>query len=161
MAISVGDKLPAATLTIMTDEGPTPLELSSLTAGKKVVIFGVPGAYTPTCHGNHLPGFLDNLDAIKAKGIDDVAVVSVNDVFVMDQWATDTAGAGKIHFLSDGACDYTKSIGMEIDLSDFGMGMRSKRYSMVVEDGILTMLNVEDAPSTATQSGAAALLEAL
>ncbi|MEP3673552.1 MAG: redoxin family protein, partial [Hyphomicrobiales bacterium] len=90
MAISVGDKLPNATLTIMTDDGPTPCELSTLTAGKKIIIFGVPGAFTPTCHGNHLPGFLDNLDAFKAKGIDDIAVVSVNDVFVMDQWATTT-----------------------------------------------------------------------
>lgn len=161
MALSAGEKLPNATLTIMTDEGPAPFELSSLTSGKKVVIFGVPGAFTPTCHGNHLPGFLDNLEAFKAKGIDEIAVVSVNDVFVMDQWATDTGGAGKIHYLSDGACAYTKSIGMEIDLSDYGMGFRSKRYSMLVEDGTVTVLNIEDAPSTATQSGAAALLEAL
>ncbi|MEP3524603.1 MAG: peroxiredoxin [Hyphomicrobiales bacterium] len=161
MAISVGDKLPNATLTIMTDDGPTPCELSTLTAGKKIIIFGVPGAFTPTCHGNHLPGFLDNLDAFKAKGIDDIAVVSVNDVFVMDQWATTTGGAGKIHYLSDGAFTYTKSIGMDIDLSDFGMGVRSKRYSMVVEDGTVTMLNVEDVPKSAEKSGAATMLEAL
>lgn len=161
MAISVGEKLPNATLTIMTDDGPTPLDLSTLTTGKKVVIFGVPGAFTPTCHGNHLPGFLDNLEAFKAKGIDDIAVVSVNDVFVIDQWATATDGAGKMHYLSDGACAFTKSIGMEIDLSDFGMGIRSKRYSMVVEDGTVTMLNIEDIPKNATKSGAAALLETL
>lgn len=161
MAISVGDKLPNATLTIMTDDGPTPFELSTLTAGKKIIIFGVPGAFTPTCHGNHLPGFLDNLDAFKAKGIDDIAVVSVNDVFVIDQWATATGGAGKMHYLSDGAFAYTKSIGMDIDLSDFGMGVRSKRYSMVVEDGTVTMLNVEDIPKSAEKSGAAAMLEAL
>lgn len=161
MAISVGDTLPNATLTIMTDDGPTPLELASMTAGKKVVLFGVPGAFTPTCHGNHLPGFLDNMEALKEKGVDDIGVVSVNDVFVMDQWATASGGAGKIHYLSDGACDFTKAIGMEIDLSDFGMGVRSKRYSMVVEDGKVTQLNVEESPKDATKSGAAALLEAL
>jgi len=161
MAISIGDKLPDATLTIMTDEGPAPLELSKLTAGKKIVIFGVPGAFTPTCHGNHLPGFLDNLDALKSKGIDDVAVVAVNDVFVINQWAMVSGGAGKIHYLSDGACAFTKAIGMDIDLSDFGMGVRSRRYSMVIDNGTVTMLNIEETPKQATKSGAAALLEAL
>jgi len=161
MAISIGDKLPDATFTIMTDEGPAPLELSKLTTGKKIVIFGVPGAFTPTCHGNHLPGFLDNLDALKSKGIDDVAVVAVNDVFVVNQWATVSGGAGKIHYLADGACAFTKAIGMDIDLSDFGMGVRSRRYSMVIDNGTVTMLNIEETPKQATKSGAAALLEAL
>lgn len=161
MAISVGDKLPDEKLTIMTKDGPAPVSLSEITAGKKVVLFGVPGAFTPTCHGNHLPGFLDNIEAFKKKGIATVAVVSVNDVFVIDQWATASGGAGKIMFLSDGAAQYTKAIGMEIDLSEFGMGVRSKRYSMVVEDGKVIMLNIEDTPKSATKSGAAALLEAL
>lgn len=161
MAISVGDTLPDATFTIMTDDGPAPVALSEITAGKKVVIFGVPGAFTPTCHGNHLPGFLDNLAAFKSKGVEEIAVVAVNDVFVMNQWATVSGGAGKIRYLSDGACRFTKAIGMDVDLSDFGMGVRSKRYSMVVENGKVTMLNIEETPKSATKSGAAALLEAL
>ncbi|MEM8796197.1 MAG: peroxiredoxin [Pseudomonadota bacterium] len=161
MALSVGDALPDATLTKMTDEGPAPVDLKEMAAGKKVVLFGVPGAFTPTCHGNHLPGFLDNFDAFKQKGIDEIAVVSVNDPFVMDQWATASGGAGKIHFLADGACAFTKAIGMDLDLSDFGMGVRSKRYSMLVEDGVVKQLNIEESPVDATKSGAAAMLATL
>lgn len=161
MAISVGETLPDATVLIMTDSGPAPLEISSLISGKKVVLFGVPGAFTPTCHSNHLPGFLDNLEAFKAKGVDEIAVVSVNDPFVMEQWATASNGAGKIHFLADGGCTFTRALGMDVDLTDFGMGVRSQRYSMVIEGGKVTQLNVEESPKDATRSGAAALLEAL
>lgn len=158
MAISVGDTLPASTLAIMTDEGPGPFDLNAAAAGKKVVLIGVPGAFTPTCHGNHLPGYLDNLDALKEKGVDEVAVVSVNDPFVVEQWALASGGKGKIHFLADGAAHFTKSIGMEIDLSDFGMGIRSQRYSMVLDDGKVMMLNVEESPKDATATGAAKML---
>lgn len=161
MTISIGDTLEDATFTVMTDEGPAPVQLSGMMAGKKIVIFAVPGAFTPTCHGNHLPGFLDNVSAFAGKGIDEIAVVSVNDVFVMEQWANVSSGADKITFLSDGAGTFTKQVGMDIDLSDFGMGVRSKRYSMVVDNGKITHLNVEDSPKDATKSGAAALLEAL
>ncbi|MEO1065874.1 MAG: peroxiredoxin, partial [Pseudomonadota bacterium] len=115
MTLSVGDKLPDATFMIMTGDGPAPKEMGDLTSGKKIVLFGVPGAFTPTCHGNHLPGFLDNLDALKEKGIDNVGVITVNDVFVVDQWASASGGAGKIAFLSDGSGEYTKKIGMDID----------------------------------------------
>ena len=161
MAISIGDTLPEANFAIMTDDGPGPFNLNEFAAGKKVVLFGVPGAFTPTCHGNHLPGFLDNLSSFTEKGVDAVAVVSVNDPFVMEQWAIATGGSGKIHFLADGAAHFSKAIGMDLDLSDFGMGVRSARYSMVIDNGKVTHLNVENSPKEATASGAAALLDAL
>lgn len=161
MAISVGDTMPEATLVTMTDEGPTPIDLKGFLAGKKVILFGVPGAFTPTCHGNHLPGFLSNFEALKEKGVDAIAVVSVNDPFVMQQWETASGGTGKISYLADGAAQFTKMIGMDIDLSDFGMGVRSSRYSMLIDDGVVKTLNVEDSPKDASKSGAAAMLESL
>ena len=128
--------------------------------GKKVVLFAVPGAFTPTCHKNHLPGFVQNADAIKAKGIDTIAVTGVNDVFVMDAWKKAT-GADKIEFLADGNGDFAKAIGLTIDGSGSGLGMRSKRYSMVVDDGVVKTLNVEEAPGKAEVSGADTLLKQL
>jgi peroxiredoxin len=122
------------------------------------VIFGVPGAFTPTCDRNHLPGFLTNVDVIRAKGIDEVAVVSVNDMFVMDAWAKSSGGEGKITFLADGSAEFTKAIGLDLDASGFGMGIRSKRYSMLVDDGVVKLLNVEELPTEATTSGAEALI---
>jgi len=161
MAIQIGEKLPEATFKTMTPDGAKEIATGEVFAGKSVVLFAVPGAFTPTCHRNHLPGFIEHLDAIKAKGIDTVAVVSVNDVFVMDAWAKASGGDGKILFLADGSADFARKVGLELDASGFGMGLRSKRYAMVVRDGTVDILNVEETPGTATVSGAAAILQAL
>lgn len=161
MAIEIGEKLPDATFKIMTPDGAKEIATDEVFAGKAVVLFAVPGAFTPTCHRNHLPGFIEHLDAIKAKGIDTVAVVSVNDVFVMDAWAKASGGDGKILFLADGSADFARKVGLELDASGFGMGLRSKRYAMVVRDRVVDVLNVEEAPGQATVSGAAAILQAL
>tara|TARA_R110002020_G_scaffold20374_1_gene69488 strand:- start:4347 stop:4832 length:486 start_codon:yes stop_codon:yes gene_type:complete len=161
MAIQPGDKIPSATFTTMGTDGPAPIKSDELFSGKKVVLFAVPGAFTPTCHRNHLPGFLENYDILKEKGVDTVAVVAVNDVFVMNAWAEATGAKGKILFLADGSAEFTKSTGLELDASGFGMGLRSKRYAMIVNDGVVEVLNIEDAPGQAVTSGAAAVLEAL
>ncbi|WP_422373080.1 peroxiredoxin [Hoeflea sp.] len=161
MTISVGDTLPEATFKENTSDGMSEVKSGDLFAGKKVVVFAVPGAFTPTCHLNHLPGYLENRDAILAKGVDDIAVISVNDAFVMAAWEKATNGAGKIRYLSDWDASFTKAIGMETDLSAGTLGTRSKRYSMIVEDGKVTSLNIEDAPGKAVTSGAQALLEQL
>ncbi|TDH38691.1 peroxiredoxin [Pseudohoeflea suaedae] len=161
MSISIGDKLPEFTLKETAPEGMKEVTISEIFSGKKVVLFAVPGAYTPTCTQNHMPGYLKNYDAIKAKGVDDIAVVAVNDAFVMDAWAKSTGGAGKMRFLVDWDAAFTKALGMEMDLSGGTLGIRSKRYSMIVEDGKVTRLNIEDSPSEAVTSGAEALLEQL
>ncbi|MGH1352261.1 MAG: peroxiredoxin [Methyloligellaceae bacterium] len=161
MTISVGDKLPETTFRTMTSEGPKELKTSEIFDGKKVVIFAVPGAYTPSCHNQHLPGFISNVDAIKAKGVDTVACVAVNDMFVMGAWAQETGSSDKILFLSDGNAEFTKAIGLDFDGSGFGLGTRSKRYVMVVENGQVSALSVEDAPSSVDVSSAEALLLAL
>ena len=160
MTIKVGDKLPNATFRVMTAEGPKPKTTDEVFKGKKVVLFAVPGAFTPTCSKNHLPGFVTNAAAIKAKGIDAIAVTSVNDAFVHDAWKK-SANADAIEFLADGSADFAKAIGLELDASAMGLGTRSKRYSMVVDDGVVKSLNVEDAPGKADVSGADALLKAL
>ncbi|WP_293867147.1 peroxiredoxin [uncultured Alsobacter sp.] len=161
MTIAVGDTLPPATFRVMTEDGPAVRTTDDIFKGKKVVLFAVPGAFTPTCHRNHLPGFLENFDAIKAKGIDTIAVTGVNDVFVMNAWAKSTGGEGKIEFLSDGNGDFAKAIGLAMDGTGFGLGTRSQRYSMVVEDGVVTALNIEETPGKAEASGADALLKLL
>jgi len=161
MTISIGDKLPDATFKEKTADGMAETTTSDLFAGKKVVLFAVPGAFTPTCHLNHLPGYLENRDAILAKGVDDIAVVSVNDAFVMGAWEKATNGTGKLRYLSDWDAGFTKAIGLEADLSAGTLGIRSQRYSMIVEDGTVTALNIEDTPGTAVTSGAATLLEQL
>ena len=158
MTISIGDSLPEINFIIMSNDGPAQISTSELCKGKKIVLFSVPGAFTPTCHANHLPGFLEHLDAIKEKGIDDIAVVSVNDVHVMDAWARASKAKGKIQFLSDGSAEFAKAVGLDIDLSAVGMGLRSKRYSMIVEDGKLTSLNLEENPGQAVASSAAVIL---
>lgn len=158
MTISVGDRLPAATFKIMTPDGPSQTTVEELTSGRKVVIFAVPGAFTPTCHSNHLPGYLDNLDAFATKGVDEVAVISVNDMFVMDAWSKATDADGKITFLADGSADFTRAIGLDNDSSGFGMGIRSKRYSMLVEDGVVKALSVEAPGAGVSVSGAEAML---
>ena len=154
MTISVGDTMPDATFTAMGEEGPTEVKSADLFSGRKVVLFAVPGAFTPTCHNDHLPGFVEKSDELKAKGIDEIAVVSVNDVFVMDAWHTATNSDDMITFLADGSGDFTKSIGMELDLTERGLGVRSLRFAMVVDDGKVSVLNVEDVPSSAKASSA-------
>src|SRR5437879_1973230 len=161
MTIKVGDRLPNATFTTMTADGPKPQTTDEIFKGKKVVLFAVPGAFTPTCHKNHLPGFLTNADKIKGKGIDTIAVTGVNDVFVMDAWKKATDTDGKIEFLADGAAAFAKAIGLSLDLSERGLGMRSQRYAMVVEDGVVKTLNIEEAPGKADISGAENLLKGL
>lgn len=161
MAISVGETLPDATFKVMTENGPADRTTADIFAGKTVAFFAVPGAFTPTCHMNHLPGYLQNLDAIKAKGVDTIAVTSVNDVFVMNQWQKSTGATGKIEFLADGSAAFAKAIGLELDATAFGLGIRSKRYAMIVRDRTVTWLGVEDAPGKAVASGAEALISAL
>ncbi|MEN5083638.1 peroxiredoxin [Bosea sp. TWI1241] len=161
MAIKVGDKLPQATFRVMTAEGPAAKTTDELFKGRKIVLFAVPGAFTPTCHRNHLPGYVAKADEIKAKGISEIFVTGVNDVFVMDAWAKATGGAGVITFLADGNGDFAKEIGLSMDGTGFGLGTRSQRYSMVVEDGVVTALNVEEAAGKAEASGAEALISQL
>jgi peroxiredoxin len=161
MTISVGDKMPDATFNVMTAEGPGQMTTAELFDGRKVAIFAVPGAFTPTCHMKHLPGFVSNADALKAKGVDTIACVSVNDVFVMDAWAEHSGAKDKITFLADGSANFTKAIGMELDASGFGMGIRSKRYAMLVDDGVVKVINEEEAPGTAEISSAEEILKAL
>jgi glutaredoxin/glutathione-dependent peroxiredoxin len=160
MAIKVGDRVPSATFTVMTGDGPKPLTTDELFKGKKVVLFAVPGAFTPTCHRNHLPGFVKNAAAIKAKGIDTIAVTGVNDVFVMDAWKKASGGDG-IEFLADGSAAWAKAVGITADLTERGLGLRSGRYAMVVDDGVVKALNVEDTPGKADISGADNLLKGL
>jgi peroxiredoxin len=161
MAIKVGDRLPSTTFMTMTADGPKPQTTDDIFKGKKVVLFAVPGAFTPTCHKNHLPGFLTNADAIKGKGIDTIAVTGVNDVFVMDAWKKNTAAEGKIEFLADGSAAFAKAIGLSVDLGERGLGTRSQRYAMVVEDGVVKTLNLEEAPGKADVSGADNLMKSL
>lgn len=161
MTIKVGDKVPEANLKTMTADGAKDLTTAEIFAGKKVVLFGVPGAFTPTCSNNHLPGYLENHDAIVDKGVDQIAVVAVNDHHVMGAWARFTGGEGKILYLADGNGDFVRSMGLETDMSKGGLGIRSRRFSMIVEDGTVKALNIEDAPGQAVASGAAALMEQL
>ena len=143
MTIKVGDKLPAATFSAGTAEGPKPMTTDEIFAGKKVALFAVPGAFTPTCSARHLPGFKDHAADFKAKGVDAIACVSVNDAFVMKAWGESQSVLGDILMLGDGNGDFTKALGLEMDGSKFGMGLRSQRYSMIVEDGVVKELNVE------------------
>jgi glutaredoxin/glutathione-dependent peroxiredoxin len=159
--VKVGDRLPEAKFRVMTAEGPAVKSTDDIFKGKKVVLFAVPGAFTPTCHRNHLPGFVQNADAIKAKGIDTIAVTGVNDVFVMDAWKKASGAEGKVEFLSDGNADFAKALDLSLDGSGMGLGVRSKRYSMVVEDGVVKKLHVEEAPGKAELSGADHLLKQL
>ncbi len=161
MTISVGEKLPDATFTIPTADGPAQKSTSDLFAGKTVVLFGVPGAFTPTCSMNHLPGFLEHHDAIMAKGVDLIAVVAVNDVFVMKAWQEATGGKDKILYLADGSGAFAKATGLDIDLGGAGLGVRSKRFSMIVKDGTVSALNIEDSPGKAEASSAEGILAQL
>ncbi len=143
MSIKVGDKIPEAKLTQMTADGPAPISTSEIFKGKKVVLFAVPGAFTPTCSAKHLPGFVGKAAELKAKGVDAIACVSVNDVFVMNAWGKDQSADGKVLMLADGNAEFTSAMGLELDGSGFGMGKRSQRYSLIAEDGVVTKLNIE------------------
>lgn len=158
--IQVGDHLPQTTFRVTGPEGPLARTTDDVFKGRRVVLIGVPGAFTPSCHRNHLPGFVSKKDEITARGVDAIAVTSVNDVFVMDAWSK-ASGAEGLEFLADGNADFAKAIGLEMDGTGFGLGIRSKRYSMLVEDGVVRILNVEETPSKAEVSGAEALLKVL
>ena len=147
MTIQVGDKLPEAKFRVMTAEGPQVKTTDDIFKGKKVALFAVPGAYTGTCHKMHLPSIFLNAYAIKDKGVNTIAIVSVNDAFVMNAWKRDTDQRDEATFLADGNADFTKAIGMELDASGNGLGIRSKRYSMLVEDGVVKKLNLEPGPA--------------
>jgi glutaredoxin/glutathione-dependent peroxiredoxin len=144
MTIAAGSKLPAADFVTMTADGQQKVSTDVVFAGRKVVLVGVPGAFTPTCSGNHLPGFLKNFDAIKAKGVDTIACTAVNDVHVMNAWSKALGADGKIMMLADGNGTFAKAIGLAVDLTQANMGERSRRYAMIVDNGVVTQLNAEE-----------------
>ncbi|HEY8352752.1 MAG TPA: peroxiredoxin [Sphingomonadales bacterium] len=143
MTIKVGDKIPEVTVTRMGDNGPEPVNTRDLFAGKKVVLFSVPGAFTPTCSAKHLPGFVAKADDIRAKGVDDIICIAVNDVFVMNAWGKDQGAKGKVTMIADGNGDFTRALGLTLDATKFGMGERGQRFSLIAEDGVVKELNVE------------------
>ncbi len=161
MSIKVGDRLPEATFTVMTPDGPTERASAAIFPGRKVVLLAVPGAFTPTCSMNHLPPFIAKADAIKAKGVDEILVTGVNDVFVMGAWEAQTGGTGKVTYLADGSAEFAKATGLTLDLTSRGLGLRSQRYAMVVEDGVVNSLAVEDSPGQAEKSSADEILKVL
>ena len=161
MAISTGERLPDGEFVIKTDDGMEKRSVGDIFDGRKVVLVAVPGAFTPTCTNQHLPGFLEHADTIKGKGVDEICFVSVNDAHVMSAWAEQTGGKGDVTFLADGNGAFAQAIGMDIDLGVAGMGVRSKRYAMLVDDREVKALNVEDNPGQAEKSSAAAIMEAL
>ena len=160
MAIKVGEKIPSVKVKVVGPDGQQDATTDELFAGKKAVLFAVPGAFTPTCSAKHLPGFIENAAAIKAKGVDAVYCLSVNDAFVMDAWGKDRGAGDAVTLVADGSADLTKALGLEMDGSGFGMGLRSQRYAAIVEDGVVTHLGVE-APMKFEVSSAEAILEAL
>jgi len=160
MTIKVGDKIPSAKLHIMTEQGPKDVTTDEVFKGKRVVLFALPGAFTPTCSAKHLPCFVQNASAIRAKGIDTIACLSVNDAFVMGAWGKDQKVGDKVVMLADGNAEFTKALGLENDNSSYGMGLRSKRYAMVVDNGVVKALNVEK-PGSFEVSSAEAVMKAL
>jgi peroxiredoxin len=161
MAIKVGDRLPETKFRVMTGDGPAWKTTDDIFKGKKVALFGVPGAYTGTCHNMHLPSITLNAGHMKGKGVDTIAVTSVNDVFVMNAWKKATDPSEHLEFLADGNADFAKAIGLSFDGSGNGLGIRSKRYSMLVEDGVVKKLNIEEAPGKVEVSGGDHLLKHL
>ena len=160
MTIQVGDKIPAATFKLVTPEGPKDITTDELFRGKKVVLFAVPGAFTPACSQRHLPGYVEKAGDLKKKGIDTIACIAVNDQFVMDAWGKEHGAGGKVVMLGDGSGDFVKAIGLELDRVKEGMGVRTQRYSMLVDDGVVKALNVEQ-PGQFDVSSAEAMLKAL
>ncbi len=161
MTIAVGDRLPDATFRVMGPDGTKPMTTREVFSGKKVVLFAVPGAFTPTCHLKHLPGFIERASEFKKHGIDTVACVAVNDPFVLSAWEENSGGKGKVLFLSDANAEFTKKIGMDFDGSGEGLGARSKRYAALVDDGVVKIFNLEESPAVAIESTAEKILEAL
>jgi glutaredoxin/glutathione-dependent peroxiredoxin len=161
MSISVGEKIPSVTLKQLTPEGVKEVTTDEIFGGKKVVLFAVPGAFTPACSQRHLPGFVERAADIKAKGIDEIACVAVNDAFVMGAWGRDQKTEGKVRMLADGSGDFVRALGLELDLSKGGLGIRSQRYSMLVDNGVVKSLNIEKQPGQVDVSGAEAMLRAL
>ncbi len=160
MSIQAGEKMPSGTLGVMTDSGPGAMSTEDLFTGKKVVLVSVPGAFTPTCSMNHLPGFVEQAAAIRDKGVDTIACMAVNDVFVMDAWGKDRGVGDNVVMLADGNGDYARALGLEMDGSGFGMGMRGQRFAIIVDDGVATHVGVE-APGQFELSKAEAVLENL
>jgi len=160
MAISVGQPMPEGTFSIMDGKRPGSMSSSELFAGRKVVLVSVPGAFTPTCSMSHLPGFLEDADEFRARGVDVIACMAVNDVFVMDAWGRDQGVGDRILMLADGNGDYARALGLELDGRSFGMGMRGQRFAMIVDDGVATHIAVEE-PACFEVSKASAILEAL
>lgn len=158
MTIAVGEKLPSASFRIKTADETRTVSTEEFFGGRKVVLVGVPGAFTPTCSDNHLPGFLENADALKARGVDEIAVVAVNDHHVMRAWEQASGAEGRIAFLADGNGDFTRAIGLEVDMSGGGLGRRARRFSMLVEDGVVRSLNLEEGRGVGA-TGAARMLE--
>ena len=144
MTIKVGDRIPSATLTKAGADGPEPVQTDDYFAGRKVALFAVPGAFTPTCSARHLPGFVERADELRGKGVDEIACVSVNDAFVLAAWAKAAGAEGKVTMLADGNGDFVEALGLAADFSKFGMGKRSQRWSAIVEDGVVRELNVEE-----------------
>ncbi|MEP4769033.1 MAG: peroxiredoxin [Roseibium sp.] len=161
MTLKVGDRLPDATFNLMTADGPGEMTTSEFAGGKTVVVFGVPGAFTPTCHMNHLPGFVEHADTLKEKGVDAIAVISVNDVFVMDAWKKASNTGNNITFLSDTGAGFVEAAGLGLGPAPIFGHLRSQRFALIAKDGEVTFLAVEDSPSDATKTGAAAILAAL
>jgi len=160
MTISAGQKMPSGVLGVMTDAGPGAISTDDLFAGKKVVLVSVPGAFTPTCSMNHLPGFVDQADALREKGVDTIACMAVNDVFVMDAWGKDRGVGDNVMMLADGNGEYARALGLEMDGTGFGMGMRGQRFAIIVDDGVATHVGVE-APGQFEVSKAESILKAL
>ncbi|WP_374596919.1 peroxiredoxin [Sphingosinicella sp.] len=144
MTISVGDKVPSATLMTMTDSGPAPVHTDEFFAGRTVALFSVPGAFTPTCSAKHLPGFIDHAEELKAKGVDEIACIAVNDAFVMGAWGKSASADGKVTMLADGNGSFSEALGLTMDASKFGMGKRGQRFSVLVKDGVVSELNIEE-----------------
>ena len=161
MTINVGDRIPSVALKQLTPEGVKEVATDDIFRGKRVVLIAVPGAFTPACSQRHLPGYVERSADIKAKGIDEIACVAVNDAFVMGAWGRDQKAEGKVRMLADGSGDFTRALGLELDLSKGGLGIRSKRYSMLVQDGVVKSLNVEQQPGQVDLSGAEAMLKTL
>ena len=160
MTIQVGDSIPSATLNIMTADGPSAISTDDIFKGKKVALFGLPGAFTPTCSAQHLPGFVANADALRAKGVDSIVCLAVNDVFVMGAWGKDQNVGDKVTLVADGSAQFTKAAGLELDLIERGLGLRCQRFSMVVDDGVVKSLNIDPA-GTFEATSAEKILEQL
>jgi glutaredoxin/glutathione-dependent peroxiredoxin len=160
MAIKVGDRIPPVKVQMMKDGEIETLSSDDLFKGKKVVLFALPGAFTPTCSAQHLPGFIKHAEEIRKKGVDSIACLSVNDAFVMDAWGKDRGAGDKVMMLADGNADFSKAVGLTMDATGYGMGLRANRYAMVVEDGVVKKLNVE-APGAFEVSSAESILKAL